>query len=1239
MRGAWGAGRSARPGLIALATLLFGATAAATPEEDLVSAPVAAHSRDSADAELAVLRLRGLREWIDPSRLLPITRALSRDLTVLPSARALATFVTAELQRDLGLAPTAERTAASLGFVTRWLVAGPFDNEGRAGLDRAFGPEEQRFAALDGSAQFEGGARPVRWRPMPDVATLGRVPLDAMVRPSVNACAYAHTSVRVPTAGPALLQLGASGAVRAWVDGREVLRDPAVRRAFPDRDAVPVTLTAGVHRLLVKVCTDERGMAFYARLTRPDGAALNLAADAEPAAAPALTAPSAAAPTAAAPALPASRSTFARLRALVAGSPRPEDLERVARFLALTGSDDANDAHAADYAERAAQGAPTPQRWLFAAATTTERGRRMEALRRAYALAPRDAAVLLAIGRDRRGGGYAEEALPYLEASLRANDLGLEATIEHARVLEAIGLPLAAYEELAALAARAPRSAAVLRGAMHMAERAQQGAAAQRYRRALSTVRAGDAEAWESLARDARQRGDRAAVAALADELVGLDRGRLDAYSMAAELLESVGEGDRAVATLTRALEIAPEEPALWSARGSLEERLARVDAARESLQRALSLRPQDAAIRQHLEALAPAQERPDETEAEAASVFLARRGGASAQESFHVATLTELTARTVYANGLSGTFRQIAYEVRTAQGARDGRAYTMQYDPDAQRFSLRAARVHRRDGGVQEGTQVQEFNSSSDPSARMYFSNRVVQVTFPDLRPGDVVELQWRVDDVSPRNAFADYFGDFQFIQANVPRARWRYVLRAPSGREMFVHAAPLPEGHALAADTRADGDVTVRSWTAEGVPPVPPEDHAPGYAERAAYIHVSTYRDWAGVGRWYWGLVRDQLVADDRLRAVVREVTRGLTDERAKVRAIYNWVIAHTRYVALEFGIHGFKPYLVPQICARGFGDCKDKASVIVTMLREAGIDASLVLLRTRHNGNIATEPASLAVFDHAIAYVPSLDLFLDGTAQHSGVDELPGGDQGVMALLVNQRGEARLVQTPVYTPDRNRTVATAEVTLRADGGASMTVSQELRGPNAAGVRNALEAQATRAERIEDDLRELLPGVHVTSVRAEGLDDVERPVRLTYEATVPTIGTRQGDSTLLYGASPIHLTRRFATRSSRTHDLVLGVPSTVEETRTIRLPAGGSVAEVPPPVTLEGPFGRFEYAITAQGTTLTVRRVTVLARDRVRPDEYGAFREFCQAVDDAIARRVVLRLPGARPAAEVSR
>ena len=75
-----------------------------------------------------------------------------------------------------------------------------------------------------------------------------------------------------------------------------------------------------------------------------------------------------------------------------------------------------------------------------------------------------------------------------------------------------------------------------------------------------------------------------------------------------------------------------------------------------------------------------------------------------------------------------------------------------------------------------------------------------------------------------------------------------------------------------------------------------------------------------------------------------------------------------------------------------ARRFGDCKDKAALMIALLREVGIDAELVLVRTRRGGRLDTEPASLAIFDHAIVYVPKLDRYLDGTAEFSGMPSCP-------------------------------------------------------------------------------------------------------------------------------------------------------------------------------------------------------------------------------------------------------
>ena len=99
--------------------------------------------------------------------------------------------------------------------------------------------------------------------------------------------------------------------------------------------------------------------------------------------------------------------------------------------------------------------------------------------------------------------------------------------------------------------------------------------------------------------------------------------------------------------------------------------------------------------------------------------------------------------------------------------------------------------------------------------------------------------------------------------------------------------------------------------------------------------------------------------------------------------------------------------------QVLARRFGDCKDKAALMIALLREVGVASELVLVRTRRGGRLDTEPASLAIFDHAIVYVPKLDRYLDGTAEFSGLRELPAQDQGVDGAAgrpARQRADAR-------------------------------------------------------------------------------------------------------------------------------------------------------------------------------------------------------------------------------------
>src|SRR5262249_44846875 len=104
------------------------------------------------------------------------------------------------------------------------------------------------------------------------------------------------------------------------------------------------------------------------------------------------------------------------------------------------------------------------------------------------------------------------------------------------------------------------------------------------------------------------------------------------------------------------------------------------------------------------------------------------------------------------------------------------------------------------------------------------------------------------------------------------------------------------------------------------------------------------------------------------------------------------------------------GFKPYNAAAIFSRRFGDCKDKATLICTMLGEAGIQAWPVLIHAdeRRGDEDLTIPV-VEHFNHCIAWVPAAggrpEMYLDGTAEHNAVDELPGMDRGAKVLIVKE------------------------------------------------------------------------------------------------------------------------------------------------------------------------------------------------------------------------------------------
>ncbi len=362
-----------------------------------------------------------------------------------------------------------------------------------------------------------------------------------------------------------------------------------------------------------------------------------------------------------------------------------------------------------------------------------------------------------------------------------------------------------------------------------------------------------------------------------------------------------------------------------------------------------------------------------------------------------------------------------------------------------------------------------------------------------------------------------------------------------------------------------------------------------------------------------------------------MTRRIALGLIADReaqlAVVAALHAFVVTQTRYVGLEFGIHGFKPYRVDQVLTRRFGDCKDKASLTHALLEAVGLDSRLVLLRMRRLGRLPEAPASLAVFNHAILHVPSLGLWLDGTAGHTGVREVPAEDRGASVLVVEPDGPPRFLRTPEADAADNLTDSTFEIALGDDGSARVEGKSRLAGAGAPSYRRAYQVEQERRSTLEQAFARTFPGLTVERLAFSDLSRLEEEVRLDFTLQVPRWAAPEGRGLRFtpFGAGAGY-TETWASLASRRLPLSLGEPTTNRFRYRVTPPPGWRAGALPEPARGEVPQAAFEVRWRTDGEALVAEGFVTFRRSEVPPAEYPAFRELMTQIDRAFGRRVTV-------------
>ncbi len=264
-----------------------------------------------------------------------------------------------------------------------------------------------------------------------------------------------------------------------------------------------------------------------------------------------------------------------------------------------------------------------------------------------------------------------------------------------------------------------------------------------------------------------------------------------------------------------------------------------------------------------------------------------------------------------------------------------------------------------------------------------------------PRIEVGAVIERRITVRAHSPFFSAGEVH-EYDLRWSDVPRARV-VEIRAAKGVPLLVKAVGF-EGKSKRKKAKGQ---QIHRFELGPMTAMVPESMVPRDAQPGPEIRFTTGRSWAEVASTYAAHVDAQLAGSD-LKELALEAAGGATEPREQVANVFDWVRTGVRYTGLEFGENALIPVSPTETLERGFGDCKDQSALLVGLLRALGLDAHIALLKASDWFDVDPELPGLRDFDHAIAYVDQLDLWLDPTDRSALVGELRPATEDRLALI---------------------------------------------------------------------------------------------------------------------------------------------------------------------------------------------------------------------------------------------
>jgi hypothetical protein len=429
-------------------------------------------------------------------------------------------------------------------------------------------------------------------------------------------------------------------------------------------------------------------------------------------------------------------------------------------------------------------------------------------------------------------------------------------------------------------------------------------------------------------------------------------------------------------------------------------------------------------------------------------------------------------------------------------------------------------------------------------------------------------------------------------------------------------------------------DGNKKIHLWEYKNIPQIIKEKSMPPTDEVAFRILVTTMNSWEEFSNWWRKKIEGKTEPDEAIKKKVVELTKDRLGSKDKMEALFDYVKREIRYVHIDLGKSGYEPADAKKVFQNKYGDCKDKSTLLISMLRVAGIPAYYVLIPTNSVGNLIKDFPYPFQFNHCIVAVENGDKyhFLDPVAKNHRFDYLSGSDRNRGVLIFD---DEKIVfdKTPLAKPEENGYYSQSQIKIGSDGSVECEIKNFGLGGEEASLRSFFTKNSPTKikESFEERVDEISSGAKLLTYTHSDPSDFRDRFEVTIKYNAKDYCRKAGDI-LIFDVPEIWKSCPATGKKDRRYPIVVWNNSYDRDEVEFNIPEGYEVYHLPEPMEVKNQYFEFRSNYRQEGERIFYQGEFVKKAIWTFPEEYPIYQKFCQGMGKSFRKEVLFKKKGSR-------